>query len=279
MDLIQKALWFVENHSREEISLEKIAEACQVSSYHLTRAFSTETGFSLMKYVKVRRLTEAAKCLIQNKRDILSLAMEFGYNSQEAFTRAFKDQFHLTPGVVRTKEDLEKLNLIEAFTMKSSPTPKLTEPKIVELKSKQFIGLKENYDCNAPAGIPDQWQKFSQYIGHIEGQIDFDAFGICYNFDKQNRFDYLTCVEVSSQKNAKAPANLIYFDLKPNTYAVFAHAGHVSEIRAVFAAIWNQWFLNSKFKSIETPNLEKYGKNFDAKTGNGGFEIWIPIER
>lgn len=275
MDLIQRALWFVEKHSREEISLEMIAEACHVSGFHLTRAFSTEMGISLMKYVKVRRLSEAAKCLIESQGSILSLAMEFGYNSQEAFTRAFKGQFQITPGIVKTKEDLEKITLVEAFTMKSSPTPKIKDPKIVELQSKQFIGLKENYDCSSPSGIPDQWQKFSQYLGHIEGQVSSDAYGICYNFDDKNRFDYLACVEVSSARLSYD--KLISYELKPNTYAVFSHAGHVSEIRAVFSAIWNHWFPNSKYKSLEAPNLEKYGKNFDPRTGNGGFEIWIPI--
>lgn len=276
MDLIQKALWFVESHSREEISLDDIAKICNVSTFHLTRAFSMEMGISLMRYVKARRLTEAAKKLILNREGLLSISLDFGYNSQEAFTRAFKEQFSLTPGVVRSKEDLEKMNLVEAFTMKSSPLPNIKEPRIVELELKHFVGIKVNYDCNEPAGIPDQWQIFSPYLGHIDRQTGKDAYGICFNFDDKNRFDYLSCIEISSSSHSHS--KLFSFDLKPNTYAVFSHTGHVSEIRAVFSAIWNQWFMNSKFKSIEAPNFEKYGKNFDSFTGNGGFEIWIPIE-
>jgi AraC family transcriptional regulator len=56
MDPVQKALWYVESHSRESITLEDIANACKVSPFHLTRLFAATMGLSLMRYVRARRM-------------------------------------------------------------------------------------------------------------------------------------------------------------------------------------------------------------------------------
>jgi len=75
MNPVQKALWFVESHLREPIALEEIATHSGVSPYHLTRAFDAVTGHSLMRYVRARRLSEAARRLCNGAPDILSVAL------------------------------------------------------------------------------------------------------------------------------------------------------------------------------------------------------------
>jgi AraC-like DNA-binding protein len=87
---VQKALWFMESHlgsEIREITLEDIASVAGVSRYHLTRAFGEATGQSIMRYLRGRRLTEAARCLANGAPDILAVALDAGYGSHEAFTR------------------------------------------------------------------------------------------------------------------------------------------------------------------------------------------------
>ena len=60
-------------------------------------------------------------------------------------------------------------------------------------------------------------------------------------------------------------------------YAVFTHADHVASIRRTVNAIWNQWLPASGLKAADAPNFERYDEAFDPATGNGGFEIWIPV--
>jgi len=79
------------------LTLEDIARSCHVSAFHLTRAFSAALGISLMRYVRARRLSEAARQLAQGAEDILCVALDAGYGSHEAFTRAFREQFALAP--------------------------------------------------------------------------------------------------------------------------------------------------------------------------------------
>jgi AraC family transcriptional regulator len=61
-------------------------------------------------------------------------------------------------------------------------------------------------------------------------------------------------------------------------YAVFSHGEHISTIRRTINTIWNHWLPASGLKAADAPSFERYGENFDSLTGNGGFEIWVPIK-
>jgi AraC family transcriptional regulator len=61
-------------------------------------------------------------------------------------------------------------------------------------------------------------------------------------------------------------------------YAVFAHKGPIIEIRTVIRAIWGNWLPSSGHETADGPSFERYGKGFEPLTGNGGFEIWVPIK-
>src|SRR5688500_2811512 len=103
MNPVNKALWYIESHFTSDITLDDIATVTGVSRFYLTRAFAVATGHSMMHYVRGRRLTEAARALAQGAPDILTVAVETGYGSHEAFTRAFRDRFGVTPETVRAE--------------------------------------------------------------------------------------------------------------------------------------------------------------------------------
>jgi AraC family transcriptional regulator len=108
MSIVAKALWYIENrYGQPGLSLDEVAAACQVSRFHLTRAFGMATGLSLMRYLRARRMTEAAQALAAGAPDILAVALDAGYGSHEAFTRAFREQFGCTPEAVRAQGHCE----------------------------------------------------------------------------------------------------------------------------------------------------------------------------
>jgi len=272
---VQKALWYVESHSASPIGLNEIADAVDVSPYHLTRAFATFMGTSLIRYLRRRRLSESAKRLVAGETDILRLALDFGYGSHEAFTRAFKDEFGLPPEQLRARGTLENLNLTEPFMMTAVNTQALSKPRIETLPPKLMAGIVQRYECSAPAAIPSQWQRFSQYLGSIPGQLGQDAYGICYNFDDEGKFDYMSAVEI--KEGGQLPFGLVQLSLPEQKYAVFSHAGHISEIRSVMSSIWNHGIADAGLQADTSPTLEVYRPQFNPTTGNGGFEVWIAI--
>jgi AraC family transcriptional regulator len=230
-----------------------------------------------MRYVRQRRLSEAAKELATGADDILSLSLDFGYGSHEAFSRAFKEEFQLTPERVRAQGHVRNLKLVEAIAMDTSPTPKLDEPRLEHLLVKRMAGIIERYPCNAPGGIPDQWQRFQKYLGVSPSQIGKDAYGICCNFDHKGSFDYMTAFEIS-EMNGTIPIGLVEMSLPNQKYAVFRHLGHIANIRAVISAIWSEGLPASGLEPSHGPTLEKYGPEFNSQTGLGGFEIWISVK-
>src|ERR1700674_4296773 len=125
MNAIEKALWFIESHFATEIALEDIAKAGGVSRFHMTRAFGAATGRSIMRYVRGRRLTEAAKALSNGAPDILSVALDAGYGSHEAFTRAFRDEFGVTPEMIRAQGQRKEIALVGPIKMEEILLPTL----------------------------------------------------------------------------------------------------------------------------------------------------------
>src|SRR5215475_11577172 len=117
MNPAQKALWYIESHLAGRLTLDEISEVAGVSRFHLVRAFAAATGFPVMRYVRARRLTEAARALAGGAPDILSLALEADYGSHEAFTRAFRDHFGATPEAVRAATCVKRLKLQEPILM------------------------------------------------------------------------------------------------------------------------------------------------------------------
>jgi AraC family transcriptional regulator len=74
------------------------------------------------------------------------------------------------------------------------------------------------------------------------------------------------------------PKDLIAVTLAPATYVVFAHDGHVTQIRETYRAIWNDWFPKSDKSPAEAPGFERHNATFDPRTGNGGCTIWLPVK-
>ena len=277
MTPVGKALWYVESHFAGEISLDQVAAAGGVSRYYLSRAFAEATGFPVMQYVRARRLSEAARSLAAGAPDILSVALEAGYGSHGAFTRAFRDQFGLTPEAVRAERNVATLSLVEPIKMDESMLTTLEPPRFENGKTLLIAGLSERYDCDSSKAIPAQWQRFMPYIGNIPGQIGRMAYGVCCNSDEEGNFDYICGVEVADF--SELPPELARLRIPARRYAVFTHRDHISTIRRTVNTIWNKWLPESGYEVADAPDFERYGADFNPETGTGGVEIWIPLAK
>jgi AraC family transcriptional regulator len=276
MNPAQKALWYIESHLAGELTLDEISGVAGVSRFHMVRAFAAATGFSVMRYVRARRLSEAARSLAAGAPDILSLALDADYGSHEAFTRAFRDHFGLTPESVRSLKCIDDLKLQEPIQMNSSVFENITPSRFETSRPLLVAGVGERYNHENGAGIPSQWQRFHQVAADIPNRIGNVAYGVCCNGDDAGNFDYIAGVEVSDFSDLPRP--FFRVRIPEQRYAVFSLREHISTIRRTVNTIWNQWLPASGFKLADAPNFERYDENFDPITGNGGFEIWIPVK-
>ena len=276
MNPVGKALWYIESHFAGDVSLDDIAKIGGVSRYHMVRAFGFATGRSVMRYVRGRRLTEAARSLSNGAPDILAVALDAGYGSHEAFTRAFRGQFGLTPEQVRTQRQLDNIELVEPIKMDETYVANLQPPRFENGRPLLVAGLGERYSCESSKAIPSQWQRFAPHLGNIPGQIGRTAYGVCCNSDDEGNFDYISGVEVSDF--SELPPDFSRVRIPEQRYAVFSHRDHISTIRRTINTIWSKWLPESAHEAADAPDFERYGEEFDPRTGMGGVEIWIPIK-
>jgi AraC family transcriptional regulator len=276
MNPAQKALWFIKSHLAERLTLDQIAGIAGISRFHMVRAFAAASGLSVMRYVRARRLSAAARALAGGAPNILQLALEADYGSHEAFTRAFRDRFGATPEAVRNSTRLDNLVLQEPIVMDSTITDNLKPPRFETGPALLVAGIGERCTHeNGGAGIPNQWNSFHGKVGEIPDRVGAVAYGVCCNGDDSGNFDYIAGVEVSDFSDL--PRDFSRVRIPAAKYAVFTHSEHISTIRRTVNTIWNQWLPSSGLKVADAPNFERYDVTFDPLTGNGGLEIWIPV--
>ena len=217
-----RAVWYIESHLSGDLSLDAIADAVGVSRFHVSRAFSVTVGCALTAYVRARRLSEAAATLARGAPDIMTVALDSGYGSHEAFTRAFRQQFFLTPDEWRERAALaltpsvHDIPFQEPIRMTDHPTTTpVAPPRIVRSDALLIFGLGQRHALSN-AGIPSQWDRFLPYFGNIPDQVGDLTFGVICNTDDAGSIEYICGVQVREfprspgriQPSAHSTANL-----------------------------------------------------------------------
>ena len=210
--------------------------------------------------------------LAQGAQDILAVALQAGYSSHEAFTRAFRDQFQS-----------RRKRYVPSATSPTSRwwTPskwmwhlalRLEAPRFEQGPALLVAGTARTVSRrNGSAGIPALWQRFLPHVA--PGQL---VYGVCCNNDDAGNFDYLCAMPVSDF--SQVPDGWTRLRIAPQRYAVFHHRGHISTIRATWHTVWNEWLPQSGLEVADAPDFERYDQHFDPASGIGGVEIWLPLK-
>lgn len=111
IDHIAEVIAYIETHLNERLDLGLVADGVHYSKYYLHRMFTGTVGMTPHDYVRRRRLTEAARLLADSRRPILEIALEAGYESQQAFAGVFRTMYKRTPLEYRKKECFYPLQL------------------------------------------------------------------------------------------------------------------------------------------------------------------------
>jgi AraC family transcriptional regulator len=270
-----KALWIIERNSTQPLTLDGIAAACGVSRSHLAHAFGSATGVSVMQYVRARRLSAAAQALAAGAPDILSIALEAGYGSHEAFTRAFRDRFGRTPESVRESRSVDGLALAGPLELRPQATVSLDPPRIVDHPAVRVVGLADRCSFETTIKIPAQWQRFMECYDAIPFKSGDIPIGVNYSADDDGHFQYMCGAEV--HRFGRRALELLHLEIAPRQYAVFEHRGHVSTIYETYRSIWNEAIPATGRAVADAPVIERHNPVFDPRTGEGGLRLWIPL--
>ncbi len=245
----------IRNHEEEALTLRALSCRLGYSEFHTTRKFHEISGLSLRSYLRQRRLAFALKEVRDSQRKLLDIALDYGFSSQEAFTRAFKKAYGMTPGayrkhprpvILRTKIhpfDRYLLGLGEIGMIQSKDDVKIY---FITIPAHKFLHVR-NYESN---GYWDFWQKQNQLPGQdyetvcgildsVKGKLDdeggseADCTGgqvMAYINDPQGRLcdwgiprvEYWG-IRLPAEYRGEVPPHMFLMDVPEGEYAVFEH--------------------------------------------------------
>ena len=283
VESIQKALDYMEEHLLDDISCEEIARQAHASAFHFQRTFTILTDMSIWEYIRRRRLTLAAQELSHSPKKIIDLALKYGYDTPEAFTKAFRRQHGVSPSDARKYRG--KLTFYERLAIQV--VLKGAEPmkyKVVERKSFQLIGTNREFslkDDENLIGIPKFWSEVnsdgtSSRLGKQNDGAINGLLGVCVDkreSEGKEAIDYWIGAESTQDK----AAGFSTLTIPASKWVVFEVRGAMPEaMQKVWKQIFTEWFPSSGFQHAGTPELEVYPED-GADRPDYYSEIWIPV--
>jgi AraC-like DNA-binding protein/predicted transcriptional regulator YdeE len=278
---INRTIAFIESHLDQDLDLDLLAGQCAFSKYHFHRIFKAITGESPLKYIEKRRLLLAAHDLICSKKRILDIALEYGFNSHEAFIRSFKKRFSLTPSRFRkTQSNFTVPEKYQAgpMNLKLSEGTVRLNPRITDKTGFILAGLTyTGPEANALYGL---WEKFWQMVssGIIQMEIG-TLFGACFHdLDMRNReiFKYYAGIKVP--ETFRYPKEMQTVRIPQNTYALFTHRGSIAEIESTYDLIYGNWLPLSTYSPTMDLDIIVVDDRFKGLSPDNEIDILIPIQ-
>jgi AraC family transcriptional regulator len=258
---VKKAIQFIEDNLKEDIYVEDIAREAFYSQFHFMGIFLELTGETPGAYLRKRRLTEAASDILTG-RDILEVAIDYHFNSQEAFTRSFKDFFSITPGLYKTNGSInmglpkpelkEKLSL----TPKGGILPMNKQPKIKELPEFKIIGYPY---YGIPDRVPEMWGKFEKIYSEIYKQeLKEKTCALIFNCHRE--INYMISIYVDTL-DKDIPMQFTGKIVPAATWAMFEVTGE--DIDETMAYAHSEWFPKSGYEYSMPCEMEIREENFE----------------
>ncbi len=277
---IQKSIDFFEQHLKDDIDINIIVQQSCFSTTHFYRIFQALIGESLKEYIRKRRLSDAAIELCVSNKRLIDIAFEYGFNSQETFTRAFSKLFGITPGKYRILKNkitlFEKVNSYQKMLANINQGNSI-EPQIVFDKELRVVGMQKTVKPGDEQ-IRSLWEDFNLRVSELEDAATPNCLlGLCEympDITDESEFSYIACIEVNAFCNI--PEGMITKIIPASKYAVFTHRGSMDELKATYCYIYGAWLPSSGYELAELDTIELYYS--DENDPDDKFDIYIPIK-
>ena len=280
---MQNAVNYVEEHLTDNIAYHEVAKEAACSDFYFQRIFGILCGISLGEYIRNRRLTLAGSELSASDNRVLDIALKYGYDSPESFTRAFTRFHGITPS--EAKKDGSRLKSFSRISVKITLSGgSVMNYKIVE---KEAFDIMERVETHSVAGeanaksIPDFWTRAHQ-DGTVQTLLELTddktfIFGVCYGNSSENAktFDY--SIAATYNRNAAIPEGFRRNTIPARTWAIFECKGAMPEaIQNLWHEIVSDFFPTSCYQPTYEMDIEAYGEG-DMSAPDYYSEIWIPV--
>jgi len=282
---IQKAIDYVEEHLTEPVSYEEVAKRAYASSFHFQRVFSTICGFTLGDYIRLRRLSLAGRELAERKSKVIDVALKYGYENPESFSRAFARFHGVSPAEARNGAALKSFRRLSVkLTLDGGTT---MDYRIENREAFDMIVRKKRFPKNTEltvAEISGFWAECGRdgTISEIIRCADDAVFGrniagISFEYEgTDDEFPYGIGAAYSGEKITNE--KLAVVTIPAHTYIVFKCVGQMPEaFQHTCRYICTEFFPASDYQPLGL-EFEVYPSD-DVKNPEYTCEIWVAVRR
>lgn len=277
------AMRYIESNLAGEIDFQRVSQLACCSEYHFRRMFSFLSGMPLSEYIRRRRLSQAAMELRHSTIKVIDLAVKYGYDSPDSFSRAFQALHGLTPTEAR----------MEGAALKAVPpvTFQLTiqggnemDYRIVEKDAFYIVGLKKRVSLIYHGVNPEiaaMWASLTEDdIRALKQMSTMEPTGLLsasVNFTEGRaegtELDQYIGVATATPHSEKWHVLAV----PPSTWGVFTARGTFPDaLQNVWGRIYSEWFAMSGYEIAEGPEI-LWNESKDTSAPDFHSEIWIPI--
>jgi AraC family transcriptional regulator len=280
---IARAVALIESRLFEAIALPELASHVGCSQWHFHRTFTAITGQTPAMYMRKRRFGEFCRLLVETERPLIQIALDGGFESQAAFTRAFTRHVGISPGRYRRAGVLDVANCyppLDVAALASFDRRTDMEPRLVQRPAFWVVGISTQCFPSHDNRLAELWERFNARSSEIEHCRAGAAYGVCCGepalTDEEGCFVYTAALEV--ERIDRPPTGMVALTIPANTYAVFMHKGDVRDIGKTIREIYGAWLPAAKLRQASAPDFELYDARFDGQTGTGEVDIYVPVE-
>ena len=268
---IQKAIDYIEVNLDKDINFEIVAKEVGMSAFYFHRIFTAIIGISPTAYIRNRRLTVAAQEISKSNENIVDIAFKYGFESHEAFSRAFKNFHGVVPKMAKTDgnefKNFSKANLDIEVNANNILSYRIESKDIIKVSA-----FFRKFNIENKDEIPKYWKelKESGTLEKISNNYKKDLLGICIG--TQSDFEYKYGIGIEQTEDIGTNIEMETIEIPKSAWVVFKCKGQdEKDINELWTRIYKEFFITSSYKQCMDIDFELYD---DENT-----EIWIPISK
>ncbi len=271
---LNQAIDYIEDNLLHQLTCDAIARQAYISNFHFQRTFNLLTGLTVGEYIRNRRLSLAGQELIKEDAKVINIALKYGYETPESFSKAFLRFHGITPNQAKKQgSNLKSFNrLVIKIKIEGGC---IMDYKIVKKEGFKVVAKTKFFnDENSKKGIPEFWTEY--YEKGLNNKV-CGMMGICSQTNGDSgEWKYGIGCEDNYVK--EIPKDFRLLEIPAYTWAIFKCTGPMpNAIQDMWRKIYSEWLPQSGYELVNDYDIEFYTEG-DNQANDYRSEIWIPVK-